>query len=900
MDSLSSHESPSKVVLASLRALVTLVQVAALAFPVTKWPSFAEPLLSKRCILALRDILASVSHDTTTQRQVILACELLSWSMLIDAQRDFALSIGVLDALAGRLASFCLSQHILLPGANLRAVLPSLPSQTTAAMLPRVLSAISSIVHTSKYRLVRFLYSPMTLTVFPLQSINVPDQTIAYTTSETENILDHLLPRLPRAHRPSENGFSKAFPALGSIQANNKTSHFVDFPEDAQDNQHEKNSTTSSDKESFMVPWLLGLARSQKGFCRLQAARLLARIALAGFLSKRRDRVLEVLVVPLLVSMLDDLGLPQSKAQEDAEAILHACRVREHAPLILAELVKADASLQKAAVDAGAVKKLCRNLKQTFEPHTIPVPVWSLNASDSSSTSEGSTTTALGTEGLAPESQHLLLVRESSLHLLAALADKEDRYRKLLMEAGAVPCIVDSLGPFRPEILSDANETTRSQQEKFHPGTLGNYDAVLVAACLAARAMSRSVSLLRTSLIDCGLAKPILGLLKSTDVQVLIAATNVVCNLVTDFSPMRPVVHPCSCLNKTWFLLTWLKILIEAGVMKILCDHAHSADSRIRLVSLWALKHLVLQSPIELRTACLEELGTGWLMQIIGTNPASTSSRAVRSSTSPTLGAANAVGERINILNSVDEMDTEDNSHPTTYDEDDSIAFLHNAHLGAIAIQHRTYLRNVKAAEAASVAQAALRDEQQIQVQGLDFVRNLILTPGAPEMLDCIFSAVSAPRLFDMLTHKLRLPPLGPSMLTPGPAAPAQTTNFTLAPADILHASLFIVVHMAAGAPRHRQLLMAQTELLRAVGALLSHVEPRVRLPGVLALNNLTWVDSQEDAPAARARAEELRALGLEERLRECLNDECLDIREKAKTGVEQFRETLDGAGVRR
>lgn len=417
-------------------------------------------------------------------------------------------------------------------------------------MLPWVLSAVNSIVHTSMYRLVRFLYSPMTTTVFPLHNITVPDQNIAYTTSEAEDILDHLLPRLPRAHRLSENGFSKAFPALGSIQANNKNGQFIDFAKDAQYHQHERNSTTSSDQESFIIPWLLGLTRSQKGFCRLQAARLVARMALGGHLSKRRDRVLEVLVVPLLVSMLDDVCPPQGKPQEDPEATADACKVREQAPLILAELVKADASLQKAAVDAGAIKKLCRLLKETFEPVDIPVPIWSVNAFEPNSASEGSTTTVLGAEGLAPRSQHLLLVRESSLHLLAALADKEDLYRKLLMEAGAVPCIVDSLAPFRPEVLSGVDATTRSQREKFHPSTLGNYDAVLVAACLAARAMSRSVSLLRTSLIDCGLAKPILGLLKSTDVQVLIAAMNVVCNLVTDFSPMRPVGHPRSCRLK--------------------------------------------------------------------------------------------------------------------------------------------------------------------------------------------------------------------------------------------------------------------------------------------------------------------------------------------------------------
>jgi len=110
------------------------------------------------------------------------------------------------------------------------------------------------------------------------------------------------------------------------------------------------------------------------------------------------------------------------------------------------------------------------------------------------------------------------------------------------MENGIVPCIIDSLVPFKEEILAELNGQVQSPRKyKFSPGTLGNSIPVIIAACSAARALSRSVSLLRTSLIDAGVAKPVFALLKHSNVSVLVEATNVVCNLVTDFSPMRHV-----------------------------------------------------------------------------------------------------------------------------------------------------------------------------------------------------------------------------------------------------------------------------------------------------------------------------------------------------------------------
>ncbi len=87
---------------------------------------------------------------------------------------------------------------------------------------------------------------------------------------------------------------------------------------------------------------------------------------------------------------------------------------------------------------------------------------------------------------------------------------------------------------------------------------------VRATACQLTRALSRSVAILRTSLIDGGVATKILDLLKeeegrmsrqSQDAQslggtdesnnaVLIAGTAALCNLVTEFSPMQKVRPP--------------------------------------------------------------------------------------------------------------------------------------------------------------------------------------------------------------------------------------------------------------------------------------------------------------------------------------------------------------------
>jgi armadillo repeat-containing protein 8 len=74
---------------------------------------------------------------------------------------------------------------------------------------------------------------------------------------------------------------------------------------------------------------------------------------------------------------------------------------------------------------------------------------------------------------------------------------------------------------------------------------------------------------------------------------------------------------------------------------------------------------------------------------------------------------------------------------------------------------------------------------------------------------------------------------------------------------------------------------------------LLAHPRRDVRLPCAWFINNLTWIEDNADEAPSRERAASLRQLGFEEGARLLSRDVDLDIRERAKTAIEQFAKLL-------
>lgn len=156
---------------------------------------------------------------------------------------------------------------------------------------------------------------------------------------------------------------------------------------------------------------------------------------------------------------------------------------------------------------------------------------------------------------------------------------------------------------------------------------------VRAAACQLARALSRTVSILRTSLLDSGVGEEVIRLLKREmaihdrrepgpgDVAqdkgkgkqvwqedseqtwtVEVAALATICNLVTDFSPLRTV----SWL--AWCLLIHQK-LISAGHLNMLCSLAQSRHEPLSQNALWAIKNLTFHSSEAIKTQVMACMG---------------------------------------------------------------------------------------------------------------------------------------------------------------------------------------------------------------------------------------------------------------------------------------------------
>ncbi|CAG8514189.1 3858_t:CDS:10 [Funneliformis caledonium] len=209
--------------------------------------------------------------------------------------------------------------------------------------------------------------------------------------------------------------------------------------------------------------------------------------------------------------------------------------VREEAPHVLAYLIRDNEELQKAACDSDAVPKLADFVTHVVDQESLYYdPV-----------GDGDK------------------LKENALMALAAISSLTDDGRKLVVEAKIIPHIVAAM-------------SHRSY-------------GIRAAACQCTRSLSRSINILRTSLVDAGIATPLFKLLsdESTDVQTTACAT--LCNLVLDFSPMK-------------------RMIMELGGIEKLVELVHSPDNTLRLNAIWALKNLVYQAESEIKEAVMKVL----------------------------------------------------------------------------------------------------------------------------------------------------------------------------------------------------------------------------------------------------------------------------------------------------
>ncbi|OQN98226.1 hypothetical protein B0A48_15502 [Cryoendolithus antarcticus] len=840
-----------RLVTASLQALRSLAASWNLAATATS----AAPLPLYNWT---NSFVALAQSPGVTSRRLSVLCDIVAYT----AVEGYPFDTAILDTLAGLLTA-----HAIASGQfDDRSPKSACPVAPPPAAVPSILGAIGSIIQVSTYRTWRFILSQPIEELFT--KIALGDGDLRYMMSPKYGLLNGEGCLLPPLHIPPYKNVSYA----------------SSFPIATVDRGHDIGLTGSDlDHANAVVGWLLHFARSYDGEDRCIALKLVALVhdALRAttrspqleVLQRTHDRVrqLNYLAVPLAVRLVED-----SNVRPEGD------KLREEACAVLALLVRSERDLQAGAVEAKAIKHVCISLKRSFDPITLSKPTWSPRKASADANTD-SASCRLGRRGLAKEVGHAMRWRKGALDAVAALThQKDDLHRKAVVDAGVVGCVVEGLRPFEERVWEGGvgRKATLGSND-------GNAVPVVLAACNAARSMSRSVGLLRTSLLDASLAKPIVTLMRHVNARIKLAATDVCINLLNEFSPTK-------------------RDLIAEGVVPLLCGHARSGDLELRRSSIWALKHLLNTSPRDLRIQVLDELTPEFLMSAMsGQSSDTASSTNGNGGVNIRLSSANAAGEQVDLLNpssmdidpnpSHDLDDDDDDEEDDDEDEDGEILLDEPSQAHYQTSQLRSTLTDHQTPKLASSAilqryrqleeneqLMALRLDTEIQEHALDLLRNFIYADAE----DCValtshvYTAIGSSRLLDLLANKLS--PLSAS-------SALQRTPTLYASTPILHSTLRLTSHLCASSPSHKATLLAHTTTLHALLPHFTHPTPSIRLACLDIIVNLTWVEDERDrSPGARDRIRLLREAGLEEKVRALTGDSDAGVRERAKVAVRQ------------
>ncbi|KAB5585936.1 armadillo-type protein [Coniochaeta sp. 2T2.1] len=894
------------VVLWALRSLNSIAESSSLAsHAASSLEALADYLFTPLCLGAFHSILASDRRQRVVQDQKQIVALLISRLCRAEKHQNALANYGILDDLATMLAAFVAARGEVVPAAEQigqgDGLSEMIPEPTPpGCSLNVVLAAISAIIAESRFRSYLLVCSPAIMAVFPnaefepatkaKQRVRVAlaFNNLGSMMTPPLGAIDYLLPVVPVVQtKPSPQ--AAQFPPLGFTPSRDTPSTNGSNPKSWYkfsfwDTASATNGEAEADKESPFIPWLIHLARSASGLDRVMAASVLASLFKAGFADAEREQQIGVLVIPILCRELKH----HSTLADPPEDLDASQAILDRTPSVLARLIAGSELLQMAAYDCGALNTASQLLVESYNlpaQQTVPKP-WSPTPSDTEDKDERSAASRLGDHGHLPVVAHKLRMRESALRLVSAMLPFKEEYRKAFVDEEVIGYVVESLipHPSKPKTSKERVKPEKGVEDAPLPTGLSPYgnnpNSVLVAACHVIRLLGRSISILRTSLEDHGTAMPLFRLLRHPDMEVQVAACGAVCNLVLEYSPVRDQ-------------------LLEAGVVKVLCEHAHSQDAELRHNAIWSLKHLVNEAPNSLRKQCLEELEPGWLIQLI------------RDDTEDDALFARMKRDR-HSRDDYDGMDME--VEHGEYEEENERPWLWPALYRTNSTRstgQRAHSPRIERAEARLTAlreaeinpvRKARNDDLAIQEQGLGFIRNLIGPPvsragagGAElasdqtEMVDYVFTELGQDRLFEILASKLRTKVLHPfERRYSGRDA---STRVLYPQAGTVQHVIYILVHIAASVPRHRQLVISQTELLKQVGAHFNSKNSLVRRALCHLFENLMWKDDQND-DASELRRAELRKLGFQSKL-ELLEaeDSELDVRERARVAVWQMKQ---------
>lgn len=296
---------------------------------------------------------------------------------------------------------------------------------------------------------------------------------------------------------------------------------------------------------------------------------------------------------------------------------------------------------------------------------------------------------------------------------------------------------------------------------------------------------------------------------------------------------------------------------------------------------------MTYNSTNDIKIRIIDDLGPDWIKEIITQDPTKALAKRgldeeMEGVTSVGMGRANSAGEQVDLLNPVE--DTQDQ------DEDLKMADTLPPSKTSLASSVPDATRRRKLALNGDLDQTtqARQDDIAVQEQTFDLIRNLVCGQESAELIDYLFRHIGEDVLLDALADKLR-----PRSISLPHRRESSSSRALQVPTEILVSVTFVLIHLAASLPRHRELLMGHRDLLHYMMGYFNHSHRDVRANCVWVVINLTYPDDQVDREASRGRATKLRSLGILDRLSDLVADSDLDVRERTKT-AEYLVKTLD------
>lgn len=231
---------------------------------------------------------------------------------------------------------------------------------------------------------------------------------------------------------------------------------------------------------------------------------------------------------------------------------------------------------------------------------------------------------------------------------------------------------------------------------------------VRAAACQCTRSISRSMAILRTSLIDVPLASAVLALIDDVDHQVRICALAALCNLVLEFSSMR-----------TFFL--------DVGILERLAPICADESVELQQNAIWALKHIVYAADCTTKLATLKALTPGLLKELCSKYDDPVTEQAMELLRNLICGKPDVIGKMLEVLTPEILLDDilAGIGHSTPPQAVSALYTL--VHLAAGNEQHKALIMD-RPAILAKVLQHMSDDSEQCRVPAVWIIINLTWT----------------------------------------------------------------------------------------------------------------------------------------------------------------------------